>query len=205
MVPGQIYLFREPHQDGPVSVSSLRDHLNQNHYLGAARRGIGWSDGFGCMVLASPTSRHLPHKTWLELTRWCLNGQKNGGSKQWRSVRSWLLKERPKVTTVVSYSDPSAGHSGSLYRACNWLWAPTWHRIKPPPTGNGSWTKGKAQAVKDRWIFPLRPDPQRERILKVGASYFRRFPWSEYRDPIRWKKGRGIGGGADYREFTKSR
>ena len=37
------------------------------------------------------------------------------------------------VSTVVSYSDPSAGHTGSLYRACNWIWAPTWLRLRPPP------------------------------------------------------------------------
>ena len=55
----------------------------------------------------------------------------------------------PRCTTIVSYSDPSVGHTGALYRACNWLWAPTWHRLQPPPTGCGSWDGKKRSSPKD--------------------------------------------------------
>jgi hypothetical protein len=138
------------------------------HYLGAATRGLAWSDEFGVLVLAKPTSRRLPQDgTWLELTRWCLLGTRNGGSQQWRQVVRWLRAEMPEVTTVVSYSDPSAGHTGALYKACNWRWAPTWHRLRPPPSGNGSWSDGKAQATKDRWVYPLRRDERRVALLAV--------------------------------------
>jgi len=82
-------------------------------------------------------------------------------------VRPLLLAQFPEVTTCVSYSDPSVGHTGALYKACNWQWAPTWHRLKPPPTGNGSWDGQTQQSVKDRWIFRLRPDAQRADILRV--------------------------------------
>ena len=71
------------------------------------------------------------------------------------------------MTTVVSYSDPSVGHTGALYKACNWTWAPTWHRLRPPPTGNGSWKNGEAQSVKDRWVCILAPDTRRDEILRV--------------------------------------
>ncbi len=150
-------------------VATVAAFLDAYHYLGRARRGMAWSDEFGVLVLASPTSRHLP-PDWLELTRWCLVGVRNGGSQQWARVSRWLRAERPEVTTVVSYSDPSQGHTGALYKACNWTWAPTWHRIKPPPTGNGSWA-GERQEVKDRWIFALRPDPRRDDVLRLEASY----------------------------------
>ena len=88
---------------------------------------------------------------------------------QWRKVRKELLAQFPELTTVVSYSDPSQGHTGALYKACNWQWRPTWHRLKPPPTGNGSWKDGVIQSVKDRWVFELRADPRRAEILRVKS------------------------------------
>ena len=142
--------------------------LDRDHYLGRAHRSrFTYDDDLGIMVWANPTSRRLPQDTWLELVRWCLVGRKNGGSMQWGRVRKILLVRFPEVTTCVSYSDPSAGHTGALYKACNWVWAPTWHRLKPPPSGNGSWDGKKTQSVKDRWVFPLRSDAGREEILRV--------------------------------------
>ena len=151
-----------------VPTRTVAHYLNELHYLGGTGRGWAWSDEYGVLVLAKPTSRRLPQDgTWLELVRWCLVGIPNGGSQQWSRVRRYLLRERREVTTVVSYSDPSVGHTGALYKACNWTWAPTWHRLFPPPTGNGSWKDGEAQAVKDRWVFVLRPDSRRDELLAV--------------------------------------
>ncbi len=154
--------------DYTVPTGTLKHYLGELHYLGETGRGIGWSDEFGVLVLAKPTSRRLPQDgTWLELVRWCLEGERNGGSRQWARVARFLRAERREVTTVVSYSDPSVGHTGALYKACNWTWAPTWHRLKPPPTGNGSWKDGVSQSVKDRWVFVLLPDARRDEILRV--------------------------------------
>jgi len=159
-----------------VPTSSVSLFLQERHYLGAVSRGEAWSDQYGVLVLAKPTSRRLPQDgTWLELVRWCLLGEKNGGSRQWAAVSKDLRASRLDVTTVVSYSDPSVGHTGSLYKACNWKWAPTWHRLRPPPTGNGRWKSGEAQSVKDRWYFALRDDQRRRDILSVkDASILRR-------------------------------
>lgn len=150
-----------------VPSRTVAHYLDERHYLGATGRGFAWSDEFGVLVLAKPTARRLPQDgTWLELVRWCLEGVKNGGSQQWSRVAKMLRADYPAVTTVVSYSDPSVGHTGALYKACNWRWAPTWHRLRPPPSGNGSWS-GEAESVKDRWIFDLRPDERRDEILRV--------------------------------------
>lgn len=180
---------------GWCSPSEVAALLDERHYLGATRRGRAWRDEFGVMVFATPTSRRLP-STWLDLTRWCITDRApNSGSKQWGRVRKALAAEFPLVTTVVSYSDPSAGHTGALYRACNWLWAPTWHRLRPPPTGQGSWDGVAKQAVKDRWVFPLRNDAARVGILVAkDESVLRRMPWARYQEP----------GGANYAEFTRS-
>ena len=151
-----------------VSSKSVAPFLQRLHYLGPVSRGFCWSDEHGVLVLAKPTSRRLPQDgTWLELVRWCLLGQKNGGSRQWARVVRELRRDMPQVTTIVSYSDPSAGHTGALYKASNWLWRPTWHRLRPPPSGNGSWGDGRTQSVKDRWCYALRPDARRDELLSI--------------------------------------
>lgn len=152
--------------DPIVPVAHVAAFLDSNHYLGRATRGWAWDDEFGVAVLANPSARYLPHDRWLELIRWCLVGVSNGGSQQWSRIAKWLKANRPDITTVVSYSDPSAGHTGALYKACNWRWAPTWHRLRPPPSGNGNWGSGQ-QSVKDRWVYELRPDARRDEVLRV--------------------------------------
>ena len=176
-----------------VPVLTVAHFLDECHYLGAASRGWARSDEFGVLVLAKPTSRRLPQDgTWLELSRWCLVGTKNGGSQQFARVRRWVRDEFPDVTTLVSYSDPSVGHTGALYRACNWLWAPTWHRLRPPPTGNGSWTDGVIEAPKDRWVFPIRRDARRSELLRVNdESIMRRNPGAGYQEPRRFGGSEG--------------
>lgn len=154
--------------------------LAERHYLGPIRSGgatlvvVGEVDGHAAaaQVWRRPTSRRLPKDgTWLELSRWCLTSEagENAGSRQHRFAAAKLRELG--VTTVVSYSDPSAGHTGALYRACNWLWSPTWLRLRPPPTGNGSWQRGeqrRQQAVKDRWVFHVaKRDVRREKLLEI--------------------------------------
>jgi hypothetical protein len=170
--------------------------LREHHYLGPISRGAAWRDCFGVIVIASPTSRRIP-LNWLELVRWCITStEKNSGSKQWSVFVRALRLQRPDITTIVSYSDPSVGHDGALYRACNWWWAPTWHRLRPPPTGNGNWESGGAmQAVKDRWIFALRPDRSRVGFLMLkDEAILRKSDWARYREP----------GGALFKEFRVS-
>ena len=167
-----------------VPPTSVADTLRAKHYLGPSKRGTAWSDEFGVIVVASPTARRLP-SNWLELVRWCItSSEKNAGSRQWAAFVRALRQSRPEVTTLVSYSDPSVGHTGALYRACNWWWAPTWHRIRPPPTGNGAWQEGKTQSVKDRWVYALRKDAARVPLLTLrDESILRRRPELRYAEP----------------------
>jgi hypothetical protein len=166
--------------------------LVEHHYLGPIDRGAGWIDEYGCIVIAKPTSRRIPQH-WIELSRWCLLGQKNGGSRQWKAFVRALRHARPDITTIVSYSDPSQGHTGALYRACNWWWAPTWLRLRPPPSGHGTWKDGDAQGIKDRWVFAVLPEPGRESILRIhDDAILKRWPWADYREP----------GGVPYKRFV---
>lgn len=156
-------------------LEEINELLARAHYLGAARQArfsLGvWSGGelVGAQTWRTPAARRLPlDGSWLELSRWCLTpaAGENAGSRMHAASARWLRAHAPEATTLVSYSDPSAGHTGALYRACNWLWAPTWHRLRPPPSGNGAWTMDHGQAVKDRWVFPLRRDPRRAELLR---------------------------------------
>ena len=178
-------MFTEPNKVAPI--------LAAHHYLGPSRRGVAWHDEYGVIVIAKPTSRRLPTQ-WMELVRWCiLSEEKNAGSRQWGAFVRAMRARYPDVTTIISYSDPSVGHSGALYRACNWWWAPTWHRLRTPPSGNGSWKDGKIESVKDRWVFALQPDAARVPLLIArDASILRVKPWATYREP----------GGADFKRFA---
>lgn len=153
--------------------------LQAEHYLGPLKSGrlilAGRRDDdvVAAMVWRRPTSRRwATDGSVLELSRWCLTpaaGPNAGSRSHAAAVR--LIRERlPEVTTLLSYSDPSNGHRGELYRACNWLWAPTWHRLRPPPTGLGSWDGETTQAVKDRWVFPLRRDARLAAAVAVNDA-----------------------------------
>jgi hypothetical protein len=179
-----------------VSIQQVADALADNHYLGPAKRGFALRYGSRVVVMSNPSSRMLPHDRWLELTRWLLDGRgdRSSGSQMWAEVRRWLLKNRQDITTVVSYSDPSVGHTGALYRSCNWLWAPTWHRLRPPPTGNGSWDGKTTQATKDRWVCPLRVDAERAKLLVVkDKSILRKRPELRWQEP-RFKRNTAVPG-----------
>lgn len=160
---------------GEATLHDVNALLAAKHYLGPMRSGGrfvfgGFADGWlvAAQVWRHPTSRHLPQDgSWLELSRWCLtpDAGDHAGSRMHSRVVKELRLRMPWVTTLVSYSDPSHGHTGALYRACNWYWAPTWLRLRPSPTGNGDWGTGKAQSPKDRWVFDVRPDPRRAALL----------------------------------------
>lgn len=183
------------------SVGDLRDAnpiLAAHHYLGPIMAGgsalvvIGSVDGdvVAAQVWRGPTARGLPADgSWLELSRWCLTSEAgdNAGSRMHRWAVKLIRERLPKVTTLVSYSDPSHGHDGALYRACNWQWAPTWHRLRTPPTGNGTWGNGVVQAVKDRWVFNVRPDETREQVTHIYDDAAIRY-WRQRATPaeLRW-------------------
>ena len=161
-------------------LDQANDLLREHHYLGPIKSGgaktvvIGSADGkiVAAQVWRGPTSRRLPSDgSWLELSRWCLTPEagKDAGSRM-HAAAVRLVRAAGGVTTFVSYSDPSQGHTGALYRACNWRWSPTWHRLRPPPTGQGNWGGKAVQHVKDRWIFPLTGDRRRDALLAVNDA-----------------------------------
>ncbi len=149
--------------------------LARAHYLGPLGAGsdrvviAGEKDGrlVACSVWKNPTARMLPNDgRWFELARWCLTpaAGSNAGSRMHRYSLPFL--RRAGALTLLSYSDPSVGHTGALYRAANWIWAPQWQRLRPPPTRGGTWDGITVQEPKDRWVFHVtRRDPRRQQLV----------------------------------------
>jgi hypothetical protein len=76
--------------------------------------GLGWD---GVVVVSRPTARLSPYKS--EVTRLCLRhgAPKNSGSRLLGWATRWALANHR--TPVVSYADPSVGHTGAIYKAAN--------------------------------------------------------------------------------------
>src|SRR5690606_37756509 len=123
-------------EDDLASVNML---LAAEHYLGPIRAAryvhAGWLDDVlvAAMVWRWPTARMLPADgSWLELSRWCISSAapKNTGSRMMGWAARTLRARAPQVETLVSYSDPSQGHVGALYKASGWIEAPTHHTLR---------------------------------------------------------------------------
>jgi len=78
----------------------------------------------GCVVFAEPppeTSQRYGGKTW-ELARLYLLDEIPTNGESWliaQSVR-WIKRHHPSTCSLVSYADPTVGHSGLIYLASNW-------------------------------------------------------------------------------------
>jgi len=78
----------------------------------------------GCVIYSAPPREadvRYGGKTW-ELARLYLLDEVPQNAETWLIAQSvkWIRQHRPEVFNLVSYADPSAGHSGTIYRAANW-------------------------------------------------------------------------------------
>jgi hypothetical protein len=78
----------------------------------------------GCVIYSAPPrecDKRYGGKTW-ELARLYLLDEIPQNAETWLIAQSikWIRRNRPDVCNLVSYADPSAGHSGTIYRAANW-------------------------------------------------------------------------------------
>ena len=78
----------------------------------------------GCIIYSAPpkeTSKRYGGETW-ELARLYLLDEIPKNAETWligKSVK-WIKREHRHVVHLVSYADPSVGHSGVIYKAANW-------------------------------------------------------------------------------------
>jgi hypothetical protein len=78
----------------------------------------------GMILYALPpreTSKRYRGETW-ELARLWIDDSVPTNAETWLIAQSvkWIKRNRPEVECLVSYSDPSRGHAGTIYKAANW-------------------------------------------------------------------------------------
>lgn len=110
---------------------STLDSMIRRHYLGkwpgvVVARHVLYVDGnaAGCIVWALPpreTSKRYGGITW-ELARLWVDDAIPKNAETWLISKAVKLirRDHPQVEVLVSYADPSVGHSGVVYRAANW-------------------------------------------------------------------------------------
>jgi len=114
----------------PVGVRGVDDFV-QAHYLRKrpaivllALEMLRDRIPLGCVIYSAPPREadvRYGGKTW-ELARLYLLDGVPQNAETWLIAQSvkWIKQNRPEVCNLVSYADPSAGHSGTIYRAANW-------------------------------------------------------------------------------------
>ncbi len=116
-----------------VASRSDVDRLVKSHYLkkwpGVCVRILGLFSGdeaIGVIVFALPPRqtfvRYGVKLAW-ELARLFILDVTPKNTESWFISRavSDVKKHRKDVSVLVSYADPSAGHSGTIYKACSWI------------------------------------------------------------------------------------
>ena len=115
----------------PASRSEA-DPLIRAHYLrrwpGVCVLTLGmWRGPFlvGVIVFALPpreTAKRYKVKLAWELARLYVMDSEPFNSESWFMARAvkFVRATHPQVDLLISYADPSAGHSGAIYRAGNW-------------------------------------------------------------------------------------
>lgn len=78
----------------------------------------------GCVIYSAPpkeVEKRYGGKTW-ELARLYLLDEIPRNAETWLIAQSirYIKRSRPDVKHLISYSDPAAGHSGTVYKASNW-------------------------------------------------------------------------------------
>lgn len=81
----------------------------------------GWPIG---RLAAASISPEVGDKDVLELTRLWIADSEGKNSESWflGQTFDWIKKYVPSIKILLSYTDPTFGHCGTIYQATNWLY-----------------------------------------------------------------------------------
>jgi len=109
------------------STPALQEFINQNHYTGSTPRATHWFGlfegetlkgvcGYGHFTRDGAARKYFGD---LELVRLVMRGvDKNTGSFFISRTLHWL-KQHTATFGIITYADPTEGHTGTVYRAAN--------------------------------------------------------------------------------------
>ncbi len=86
-------------------------------------------------------SEQLDRTEVLELTRLFVFDGYGSNIESWFVGKTfqWLRENAPHIKALVSYSDPKAGHLGTVYQATNWIYQG--NRIRPNDSWSFKWSE----------------------------------------------------------------
>lgn len=118
-----------------------RDHIVAHHYSRSMPKGKNRCFGIGrvgrlyavavygngvnpyqASYLTRLTGLPIDHGNYVELKRLARNDDE-GPPMSWFLARCHRVLKQEKILVVISFSDPEQGHTGGLYRACNFIHA----------------------------------------------------------------------------------
>jgi hypothetical protein len=113
----------------PSETKALKDWIAENHYLQSCPPGFIFllefqlgKDVIGGMLMGRPSSRAYDPDRIMQLHRMFFidatpsNVESQGLAMMRKHVRVWF----PSIRGLLSYSDPSEGHAGTVYAADMW-------------------------------------------------------------------------------------
>jgi hypothetical protein len=124
---------------GRIDTKTAKAYIHEHHYSRGSHNGpspcYGLFDGaelIGVCMFATPCSENVRSSIYgksrknevIELHRFHILDVTPKNAESWFLSRclSLLGNDRPEKTAVVSFSDETAGHNGTIYRACNALY-----------------------------------------------------------------------------------
>ena len=149
-----------------VDHSAAERFLSKYHYLGKLHHGkyfaaildnqiIACAAISGCTRQESASKHGLSFNMVRELSRFCIHprfNRKNLGSWFMARVIDSYKQKFPEIKLLISFADPTVGHNGILYRACNWCFdgmtKPSYHYQCGPLTWHKRTIWGYAKKLK---------------------------------------------------------
>lgn len=125
-----------------VPFSIARDYIRENHYSHGCHNGAspcyGLYDGenlIGCLMFATPCSENVRASVFgaeykncvIELHRLHILDVTPKNTESWFISRclKQLKKDKPHIKAVISFSDMTEGHCGTIYKATNFYYVGT--------------------------------------------------------------------------------
>lgn len=147
----------------PSESRAAKTWIGEHHYLKSTPPGyiavlefLEGSELIGAMLLGRPSSRGYDPDRIMEITRvYFIDGPLapcNTESRALAMMRKWVRTWLPNIRLLLSYSDPSQGHTGKIYEADGW--APLGMTEKKTGYGWRSRPNRKDDPVtpKQRWV-----------------------------------------------------
>lgn len=104
----------------------LKSFVLREHYLHSLPRAGSEYFGLvidnklrGVAIFGNPTAKQY-NGTGLELKRFCLSKNAPMNTCSWFMSKCIRILSNKGIRKIITYADPSVGHEGTMYRACNY-------------------------------------------------------------------------------------